>query len=366
MIKGVTIPKKNNVYLDLLRIVACLCVVGIHTEDGGLILNRIARLGLPLFFLLSGYFLLPKCDDEHVGSFYYQRFMKILIPFLCYGVFYGCWIFQTGRILAKPTLENVWGAVRYIPNSVIDNLYQPIYFHFWFMFSLIGLYLLFPFLAQGLKAFSDKGLMGLMMLLLVLEGLNDFLPAFGKVFSYGMEFGWIIYAIFGYAFTREYFKERFKWFFGVGIIAFALQIVVLGKLPGFSALIAHQDDLNPWEVLAVCGVFVFFMIWSDWADQKGIDHSKDALGHVVHFLSAYTFSVYLIHGHVITWWSRNGLLIDLHISHVKLWWILTVLCVFGLSLLFSIVFDNLIVVNVQRLAEWLNKKSTDCLRRIKV
>jgi peptidoglycan/LPS O-acetylase OafA/YrhL len=248
----------------------------------------------------------------------------------------------------------VWGAVRYIPHSVMDNLYQPIYFHFWFMFSLIGLYLLFPFLAQGLKAFSDKGLLGLMILLLVLEGLGDFLPAFGKNFSYGMEFGWIIYAIFGYAFTREYFQKRYKIFLMIGIAAFAVQVAVLGALPGFSALILHQDDLNPWEVLAVCGVFAFFMLWSSW--KKDASEKNGWIGHVVHFLSAYTFSVYLIHGHVITWWSRNGLLINLHISHVKLWWILTVLCVFGLSLLFSIVFDNVIVSNVQRFFVWFNEK----------
>ena len=355
MIKGIAISKKNNIYLDLLRIFACMCVIGIHTEDGGLILNRIARLGLPMFFLLSGYFLLPKCDDEHVGAFYYQRYIKIVLPFLAYGLFYGCWIFPTGRIFAKPTLDNVLYAISYIPHSIIDNLTAPIYFHFWFMYEIISLYLLFPFLAKGMKALSDKGLRNLMILILVWEGLADFIPAFGRKFEFRIEFGWLIYIIFGYAFTREFVKKQYKLFVIAGAIAFALQIVILGGLPGFSALIEHKEDLNPWEVLAVCGWFALFMMWSDFAVKRG-EQKQGGIAHVIHFLAAYTFSVYMIHGYIITWWSRNGVLINLHVSCVKLWWILTVLCVFVLSLAFAVVFDNLIVENITRFSVWINDR----------
>ena len=358
--------KNRNLYLDLLRIFACLGVIGIHTQEGGLILNRIALLGLPLFFFISAYLLLPRCDDEHVWDFYKKRILKIVVPFLCYGLFYGCWIYPNGGIFVRPTLERLWYAISYIPHSLADNLTASIYFHFWYMYVLMGLYLFFPFLAKGLKALSDKGLQNLLILLLVMEAIHDFPPAIRVHYEIAMDFGWIIYIIFGYAFTRDYFKARYKVFVVLGAVAFAFQLFMIGVFPGFTTLIEHKEDLNPWEVLSVCGVFALFMLWQQFAEKRGRFHNGDLLSKVIGFVANYTFSVYLIHGYIISWWSQTGVLIDLHAFNDKIWWIVTVGSVFVLSFAFALVFDAVVVKNIQKLISFLYKTIVNKMGKGKV
>lgn len=67
---------KRDTSIDLLRVVCCMLVIGIHvtvdyslTVNKGmdsfiqiqsLLMNNIVRVGLPVFFVISGYFLLNK------------------------------------------------------------------------------------------------------------------------------------------------------------------------------------------------------------------------------------------------------------------------------------------------------------------
>lgn len=360
MIKGIKVSAKNDVFLDLLRLLACICVIGIHTPAGTILFSRVARLGLPIFFLLSGYFLLPNCDGDHVLSFYGKRFEKVVLPFLCYGIFYGCWIYPAGRILARPTRELIVGGIKYIPHSLLDNLNGSIYFHFWFMYELIALYLIFPFLGQGLKALSDRALRSLLILMLVTQFLVDYLPLIGREFPFQHYFGWLIYIIFGYALSRECFKKWYPWLAVVGLVVFAIQLLAYKYTPGVVEKILNTSDLNPWEVLPVCGIFAAFMMISQ-KFYKTHDGSVEGMGyrvakHVIGFLATYTFSVYLIHGHIISWWCATYQVTDA-VTSARLFSDVGIACaVFGLSLLFAIVFDNTVVALVTGIYRFIIKK----------
>ena len=51
--------KKQNNTLNLLKGLACLAIVWMHTNSGGLVNQVIvcmARFGIPIFFMVSGYF----------------------------------------------------------------------------------------------------------------------------------------------------------------------------------------------------------------------------------------------------------------------------------------------------------------------
>ena len=362
MIKGIRVSDKNDIFLDLLRIFSCLGVIGIHTHMESIFLERLVHLGLPMFFLLSGYFLLERCNADEVLKFYHGRFLKVVLPFLCYGVFYGCWIYPAGRILVRPTKELIINGIKYIPHSVMDNLNDSIWFHFWFMYELIGLYLIFPFLGQGLKALSDKALRSLMILMMITQFLVDFLPVVGKNFPFQHYFGWVIYLVFGYAFSREYFKKKYVLFAVMGLLAFGIQLIVYRFAPDTVELIQHTSDLNPWEVLAVCGLFAFVSMISGkyYGSFQGKPTGKVyfVVKHVIGFVAAYTFSVYLIHGQVATWWSQADRMASLRVSRVNLWSMLSICIIFGASFAFSFVFDNLIVDNIVRLYAFCVSKLT--------
>lgn len=96
--------QSRNYGLDLLRVLACYMVLQVHAgefyyiADGGLVaaggepvwacwLNSLCRTAVPLFVMLSGFFLLPV--RERTRDFFARRFVRVVVPFLVWCVLYN-------------------------------------------------------------------------------------------------------------------------------------------------------------------------------------------------------------------------------------------------------------------------------------
>jgi len=97
-------PPMHLPWVDLIRVVAIYLVVVVHvsgqlTNIWGEIPNSqwliadiyggIARISVPLFFMISGYLLLPR--SETLKDFYMRRMTKVLIPFVAWSLIYLGW-----------------------------------------------------------------------------------------------------------------------------------------------------------------------------------------------------------------------------------------------------------------------------------
>ncbi|KXK11967.1 MAG: Inner membrane protein YiaH [Chloroflexi bacterium OLB14] len=142
-----TIKKEHMYWVDLTRVIAIFLVVMIHAIEN--IINRwneypaeiqnianmynsLTRMSVPLFFMVSGWLLLPK--NESLKDFFYKRFVKVIFPFAIWSLIYlvwGCGITLAG---CKPT---------FISRLIFIH---GTYHHLWFMYPLIGLYLITPIL----------------------------------------------------------------------------------------------------------------------------------------------------------------------------------------------------------------------------
>ena len=137
---------------DILRILACLMIVAMHSpmsgnECDGIFLSSLSYLtapGIGLFFMVSGALLLPV--KENTRLFIKKRFTKIAIPTFLWTVFYLCcnvWLKNEPLTLR---------AVLSIPFSAQGN---PV---LWFIYTLLGLYLLAPILSRWLAICSRREL----------------------------------------------------------------------------------------------------------------------------------------------------------------------------------------------------------------
>ena len=114
--------QSRNYGLDLLRVLACYMVLQVHAgefyyiADGGLVaaggepvwacwLNSLCRTAVPLFVMLSGFFLLPV--RERTRDFFARRFVRVVVPFLVWCVLYAIYQFLTGRTDAAGALLGV-------------------------------------------------------------------------------------------------------------------------------------------------------------------------------------------------------------------------------------------------------------------
>ena len=147
------------VFLDWLRLIACFMVILVHCIEpfyyggtGGLyidtysdacwvtLLNTPLRAAVPLFILTSSYLLVPVKTD--LKTFIKKRLMRVLIPFLVWSILYavvpipgsGCSVDVAGNL-----------------KSLMFNFVMTSSGHMWFVYMLLGIYLLMPIVSPWLE-----------------------------------------------------------------------------------------------------------------------------------------------------------------------------------------------------------------------
>ena len=161
--------------LDFLRIVSIFLVIYAHSaymflgkstdvEKLWLTLSTIiVRTSVPSLVMLSGYFLLPMKDSTSV--FIRKRFLRILPPFLIWSFVYAFYPVLTG---SRSLIEAVKIAI-FIP-------VQYTHYQLWFVYMILGLYLLIPVISPWLNKCSKKEL----QFYLLLWGVSTFIPYIHK------------------------------------------------------------------------------------------------------------------------------------------------------------------------------------------
>ncbi|MBO7247870.1 MAG: acyltransferase [Bacteroidaceae bacterium] len=152
------------VFLDWLRLIACFMVILVHCIEpfyyggtGGLyidtysdacwvtLLNTPLRAAVPLFILTSSYLLVPVKTD--LKTFIKKRLMRVLIPFLIWSILY-----------AVVPIPGSGGSVDVVGNlkSLVFNFVMTSSGHMWFVYMLLGIYLLMPIVSPWLEKISKK------------------------------------------------------------------------------------------------------------------------------------------------------------------------------------------------------------------
>ena len=163
------------IWLDWMRVAACLMVIVVHaTEpfylggDGSLILTRtdafwasffdsFVRACVPLFIIASSYLQFPL----HYSSeeFFRRRAVRILVPFILWTVVYAL----------------VWGSpVQNFKDLLLNFNYAA--GHLWFVYMLVGVYLLMPLLSPWAERVGRTELriyLGLWLFTTVIPLLRD-------------------------------------------------------------------------------------------------------------------------------------------------------------------------------------------------
>jgi len=140
--------KANNVlWVDFVRVVATFSVVLLHSAAPllykynelsigdwwmGNLYDSIVRMCVPLFFLISGYLLLDK--KETASDFFMKRTSRVIFPLLIWSMLYILW---------KHYIEGI-DSITLL--SFFSLAMTPAYYHLWFMYAIIGIYLYVPIL----------------------------------------------------------------------------------------------------------------------------------------------------------------------------------------------------------------------------
>lgn len=184
--------KENIGWIDLLRILACFLVVFSHCCDGfiaqfdanrdsfltGVFSGSLVRPCVPLFVMMTGVLLLPIKQGYTLTGFYRKRIGRIIVPLIFWSLVLPVLAFLYFNYVNPQTQNPMISLDNYTTKSLIEKLYTFIFnFNFdtvpmWYLYMLIGLYLVMPILNGWLTQASRRDIKTVLMI----WGCSLFLP----------------------------------------------------------------------------------------------------------------------------------------------------------------------------------------------
>ena len=315
--------KVRNINLDLLKVLACVGVVLLHTTMGGFkdtgswnLLTYLYYLGtysIPLFFMVNGYLLLGK--REITSHYILQKVKWVLITVSSWNII--VWLFKRDFTV---------NPIKKIVGSLIQKGY---FFQFWFFGALILIYLCLPILSKFLN--SKRRYLYILALLIVIgfivELANIFFqrPLQTHVMQTFRLWTWFFYYILGgyiAQFNVDNLKYRFKnWMKIVSMLLVLISPIILFFLAKNTYHNLFAEYFYDILFVKFTSLGIFLMVLTLSLNENG---SKWIVS-----LSNQTMGVFVIHTYVMKIWEK---LIAFSFTGAYLWF-----AIFTLSISFIVI-----------------------------
>jgi surface polysaccharide O-acyltransferase-like enzyme len=302
------VAQRRHFGFDLLRVFATYMVMQIHTgefeyigstgvihSDGARAvgwINSLFRSSVPLFVMISGFFLFP-VGDERV--FFRKRFTRVLTPFIFWCVVYAFYFYFQGQASLTTTLGNI---------AKIPVNYGTEVGHLWFVYMLMGIYLMAPVLSPWVVS-ARRGSMQLFLVLwavaLSIPYIHLYFPQiWGEAFWNSTPMLYYFSGFMGYAVLAAYIR-RFCMAPSLRVDCAAIGMIIVGyaiTATGFLHRLPTENSLPKVELtwnfstinvaLMAAGLFLLFRnLQKDEADR--------AVGKLVRDVSLKSYAMYLAH-----------------------------------------------------------------------
>lgn len=262
----------------------------------GAFLDALARCGVPLFVMISGALLLPK--EEEIGAFYRKRVSKILIPFLFWAYFYA--LYTNWHTLKEfNPIDAIW-----------DVFAGPTFYQMWFMYMIVGLYLVTPFLRIMVQHMTKKHLewfLGLFFLFFV--AIPHLSRELSTWFEIDLRFGFgipVLDVYVGYFVLGHYLDRYGKISWGTGRLWMAFFGSTIVLVLGSYAVYRKSGGYNPMFVLnesplVLLQAYILFLLFK----QRKLRSEKE--NWLFPKIALLSFGIYLVHPLIIDVFERRYL-----------------------------------------------------------
>ena len=275
-------------WIDNLRAVACMMVIVIHTTtwyitgpmavtgwhwDMANILNSASRVCVPLFFMISGYLFF---GERSAQPRHMQRLLLCLLFYSAVALAYITWL--------TPISEG---------RSILKMLQKPVFYHLWFFFALIGIYLLSPLIQ--VRAVQARYVALLVAVLAVLANPNTVSQSLGpfhwlpvNLYVSGNSIYYLLYALLGRAIGSMQTDRRFTTPLATLLFIACVTGIALGTKQALKINGAFNDT---WYLY--CGPLVFIAAISLLIVFKNVLNQRTLP--LFAFISRYSLPVYGFH-----------------------------------------------------------------------
>lgn len=293
--------------MDLLRVLACFFVIHQHCAElfygptGHVevgddtffvgINTALGRICVPLFAMVSGYFLLPMRGT--VSEFFRKRVSRIVLPFLVWNAVYAIFFIFYGGDTPLQAVKNFFG---------IFITFGANWSHLWYIYMLLGLYLLTPVISPWLERVSQRQLRFYLAIWL-LTTLLPYLNRYVNPEMWGLCF-WNVSPTFYYftGFVGYYILGYYVRRFGALSSVKSLLLIVIGYIPSAMFFIHDMYLYHEFADLEMswnfCTLNVVMMTYGMFCLFAKIQwKGTNAVGRLISDVSAKSYGMYL--GHMV-------------------------------------------------------------------
>lgn len=261
--------KENKIYyIENLRVLACFLVILCHVASmnwyGYIDTNRwvvftiytaLSKCCVPIFVMISGALFLRKDKELDIKRLYQHNIFKLIIFLLFWTICY-----QIYHLVNREGMHaSIFG------KAVMNVLKGQTQVHFWYIFMIIGLYMIAPVLKQWIKYASKKQIEYFLVLFLLFQcvyttitnvniEIFQVISDYSRRLSVNMVSGYVGYFVLGYYLNEyELTEKKRKICYGIGIVGIICCILL--------TVIMSRRMNQPTEIFwNYCTVFMAF--WS--------------------------------------------------------------------------------------------------------
>lgn len=307
-------------YMDALNVLSCFAVVVLHSTlhvfgplrdsywKTALVLQGIFIFAVPVFFMLSGSHLLNYRSKYSTATFFRKRLIKVggglliasAICYVIYSVFPGS--FYAADSFAKDF--SLRGFLSRFATDTINDRY-------WFLYSIIYLYLITPLLAFGAeKKRLLEGILVTGFLVAFAIPMLTYLHVLDSTVAQSL-FNWPFFAststfyyIAGYYLSRWPIEGKSKVVFSIFIGL--LSLLIMGWL-GFTINVntKNYDSFMISVDSAFCAIYSISIFVAFQALERKLNSLPGKLLQLLSSMASTTFFIYLFHVPFINWLGNN-------------------------------------------------------------
>ena len=324
---------ENIVWIDVLRVLACFLVVFAHCTDPhtaqfdnnypvflqGCAMGSLVRCCVPLFVMMTGVLVVP--NDMSMGDFYRKRVGRLAIPLVFWSLLtpllyfvYINYIHLSGSMSLDLASFSAEATINKLYTFIFNFNYDTT--PFWYLYMLIGLYLIMPVINAWLKSAERKEVklfLKVWGVSLLLPMANIVAPMLGYTGNYGNmglwgvcdwnAFGTFYYVsgFVGYVVLAHYLvRYPLEWSWGK-IAAVGIPMFLAGYAITFGGFLKMQEyypgNYAYLEIMWLfTGINVFMMTFPVFIAVQKIRFAPSAF---ISSLARLTFGIYLCHFFVV-------------------------------------------------------------------
>lgn len=296
----------RETYLDCLRIMATFAVMIAHIASQFWrsleaetyawkvfsFYDSIARWSVPAFVMISGALFLRK--DQNMERIFKKNIVRIATAFMFWSAIYALVNLMTGKSGIKNALR-----------AFVEG---PV--HLWFLFMIVGIYLLIPFLRKivvSMELTTYFVLLSLVFTFALPSTITVISFYSGKIASiadhvlqnvyFRFTLGYVSYFVFGYFFSQINIERKKRWLIylsgAVGFLVTSFGQVIFPLADQDAAGLFHTD-MTFNVMLESVALFTFAKY------HLNFPTIPQTLRKFIQKLSAYSFGAYLVHAMTIT------------------------------------------------------------------